>query len=562
MRCNTAKICFLVFLLLEGTNSLIVAKPLRNNYFKVAQRNQISKERLNGNSKVRSRWLLKQTQNGKELTQITNNNSKKSQSIRKIPLLQDDLAPLYAPPNLSLPQKPSEARIKEFYPLKISDLEKVIESNNPTLKIYREQITQQSYNLMKSIATWYPTIDLSASPQYLEGENYKDSSSDTRSEQWKTTLSVEINWDLIDPARNPEIAAAKATFEKAKSSYLIQLRSIYLEALNTYFLLQKSDEGVRIGKESIKASQISLKDAEARFESGIGTRLEVLEAETQLARDKRLLTNKLGEQDKNRSLLSSILNLPPQIKPIAASPPQLIGIWNASLEESITSALAFREELENIRLDISINNSNANAALALSQPRLSIYNTFSNSYTEGKLASINQDGSSISNTIGLRATWRVFDGGRAKYGYKYNKQISKVSEAKFADQRNKIRQEVETSFYQLRSANQDIASSTREVIAARESLRLARLRFQAGVATQREVVNNQRDLTQAEVGYVEAIANYNTSITKLQKDTGIDFEKACEPHKTKAKNSKVISNVHIESFPVIESCQKVSNLNK
>ena len=543
-------------MLLQGSNSLRAAEPISNQGIKSRYSLLHQQINQNTNSKVRSHWFLTNAEKGKRLVKLSKSSLKKSKLLAKN-IIENELSTLKGPDHLSLPTKPSDIRTEGQYPLKIIDLPELVEKNSPQLEVYRRQIEQEKYNLRNAISAWYPTIDLSASPQYLEGENYYDSGTDTSTDRWQTTLSIEINWDLIDPSRTPEIAAAKDKYEKSKTAYLIQLRDLKLEAENIYFLLQKSDEGVRIGKESMKASKISLRDAEARFEAGLGTRLEVLEAETQLARDRRLLTKKLGEQSINRSSLKSILNLPNKITPIAASSSQIIGIWDASLEESIISAYTFRQELENIRREISINNSNANIALAATQPKLSIFNTYSNSYREGKLASVKQDGSSTSNTVGLKATWRIFDGSKAISNYNYNKQMAKASEAKFADERNNIRQDIEKDFFQLKTANQDISSSTREVIAARESLRLARLRFKAGVTTQREVVNNQRDLTQAEVGYAEAITNYNQSITKLQRKTGIDYQIACKPPKIIPRlNRKTnVNNLDLESFPVIKPCQ-------
>ena len=73
---------------------------------------------------------------------------------------------------------------------------------------------------------------------------------------------------------------------------------------------------------------------------------------------------------------------------------------------------------------------------------------------------------------------------------------------------------MEVNFFNLQTAKDEINSSSREVLAAKESLRLARLRFQAGVNNQREVVNNQRDLTEAEVSYSNAIADYNKNIQR------------------------------------------------
>ena len=418
--------------------------------------------------------------------------------------------------------------------------------------------------MLAAIAAWYPTVNLTANglPQYLAGDQYRnpDFLSSQRGEslridprtgkppvnaltkrpytpyktsgQWTANFSAQVEWKLIDPARVPQIASARDSYEKARDTYLISLRELRLNTATQYFNLQRQDEQVRIGQQSVRVSLVSLRDARARFEAGVSTKLEVLEAETQLARDQQLLSQALGKQDKARRALAALLDLPQDVTPTAATPARVRGVWQPSLQESIVAAYAFREELDRFILDISINNSNANAALAAVQPILSLVNTFSTSRTQGQTAvevvKMADYTWSASNTVALNATWNIFDGGRARAQYRLNKQKAEESEFNFASERDKIRQEVEDSFFDLRTANQDIYTTSREVLSSRESLRLARLRFQAGVTTQREVVDTQRDLTNAEVRYADAVTTYNTSLAQLRRRTGLDQVISCE----------------------------------
>ena len=133
----------------------------------------------------------------------------------------------------------------------------------------------------------------------------------------------------------------------------------------------------------------------------------------------------------------------------------------------------------------------------------------------------------VQNTTALTARWRLFDGGRARAEYRRLKQAAEESAYNFAQSRDAIRLEVEQSFIDLRAAIQSIETTTSEVLSARESLRLSQLRVQAGVATQREVVDNQRDLTSAELRYAGAINDYNTSLAELRRRTGLDALIAC-----------------------------------
>ena len=505
--------------------------------------------------------------------------------------LSPELAPLTAPPSLALPDQPDQVRIRELRPLTLSEAERLTEVNNPSLKAAASQVDQAKSQLLAAISRWYPTVSLRANglPQYFEGEQYRNpdfvpplidpvtrarvtdpktgqpiTSPYNLSSQWRANFSAQVSWNLIDPARVPQIAAARDSYEKARDSYLIALRDLRLQTATQYFNLQRQDEQVRIGQQSVRVSLVSLREARARFEAGVATKLEVLEAETQLARDRQILSNALGSQDKARRGLASLLDLPQDVTPTAASAARVTGIWQPSLEESIVAAYAFREELDRFILDISINNSNANTELSAVQPILSLVNTYSTSRTQGQVNIPSQIGTNMGdytwssdNAVSVNVQWNIFDGGRARAQYRLNKQRAKQSEFNFASERDKIRQEVEESFYDLRTSKQDIHTTSRQVLTARESLRLARLRFQAGVTTQREVVDTQRDLTQAEVSYASAITSYNTSLAQLRRRTGLDQVIACSavPMSSQKPTEDNDYVVPIEPVPNRPACQ-------
>tara|TARA_B100000965_G_scaffold191170_1_gene159601 strand:- start:1320 stop:2861 length:1542 start_codon:yes stop_codon:yes gene_type:complete len=438
------------------------------------------------------------------------------------------------PAYLSLPSSKKEVLVRTYQKIKLNQLENILIKNNPTIKIYSEKIDQAKSLLKNSLSFWYPNLNLTANgiPQYLESNNYYDSIPDTSSKQWSSSISAQIQWDIVNPARIPEIAAARDSLEKAKYSYSIIMKDIQLEAKKRYFNLQKANEEIKVAEKSIESSTIGLKDAETRFNAGIGTKLEILEARTQLARDQQLLNTKKSEQKIGQRSLAEILNLPEDVTPIIDSKTQLIGIWNTSLEESIISAYSKREELNNILLDISISNSDANSALASGQPKISIVNTFTSTFNKGELNKVspntNNESSVFSNTVGLNASWYIFDGGSSKSLYKFNKSKSKEAKINFAKKRASIRKEVEEVFFKLESAKLNISASHSEVLSAEESLRLANLRYKSGITTQREIVNHQRDFTDSKVRYIVAVTDYNILLVDLSRKTGLDNIQPCE----------------------------------
>ena len=511
-----------------------------------------------------------------------------------VDVLPPPLLPLSAPPSLALPDAPAQVRIGELRPLTLEEALQLAEFNSPKLKAAASQVDQAKSALRAAIAAWYPTVDLTASglPEYFKSYSYqnpdfvpdrivrkptgqfnddtgeeitrpvtRDGYNERYGREWRLNVNLKVSWDLINPARVPQIAAARDQFERAGDSYLIALRDLRLEAATAYFDLQEADEGVRIGQASVKASLVSLRDARARFNAGVNTKLEVLEAETQLARDRNLLTTNLGQQAVSRRNLAVVLDLPQDVTPTAATPARPLGLWEPSLQESIVAAYNYREELDQLILDISINNSQANASLAAVQPVLSFVNSTTTTRTQGQLKQPSSDidmGNftyGLTNSAALTASWRLFDGGRARAEYRRSKQAADESRFNFARTRDQIRLDVEQSFYNLRTAIQSIDTASSEVLSSRETLRLSQLRVQAGVSTQREVVDSQRDLTQAEIRYASAIRDYNTSLAQLQRRTGLDALVACNAVSLPAtKPEPNQQSIPIEPTPLKSAC--------
>jgi len=488
--------------------------------------------------------------------------------------LDPSLQNLAAPATLALPNKPEQVRIAELRPLSLKDVENLAEVNNPNLKAIASQVDQAQSQLRTQIAAWYPNLSLSTQnfPSYTGGNQrssirvanplqqtlQKDYDYTSR---WDMGAQLSAQWDLINPQRVPQIAAARDQFEQSKNQYLIALRELRLQAAQAYFELQFSDEAVRIGQDSVRASIVSLRDASARFQAGVATKLEVLEAETQLARDQQLLTDALSQQSVSRRDLARLLDLPQNVSPTASQPLKPLGVWTPSLQESVIAAYAFREELDNALLDISAANSQANSALGAVQPFLSIFNNLSGFRFQGSETVLvdlpGRSGWAVENSIGLQASWNIFDGGAARAQYRQAKQRAQENSFRFADTRDRLRFEVEQSFYQLRQANRNIQTTSRQVISSREALRLARLRFQAGVSTQREVVDNQRDLTQADLAYAQALAAYNDALATLRRRTGLDQIAVCQAVSLPASKSidDASNSVPVPPDPLKPACQ-------
>ena len=486
--------------------------------------------------------------------------------------LDPALQRLAAPATLALPTKPDQVITVEMRPLSLKEIENLAEVNNPSLKAIASQVDQAQSNLRVQLAAWYPTLGIAANgfPNYTGGNQRQTDANPatlangniyTFTNRWAMTSTLTAQWDLVNPQRVPEVSAARDQFERAKNQYLIALRELRLQAAQAYFELQDSDERVRIGQTSVRASLVSLRDAKARFQAGVATKLEVLEAETQLGRDQQLLADSISQQSIARRDLARVLGLPQNITPTASDPLRPIGVWQPSLQESIIAAFTFREELDNAILDISASNSQANTAIGQVQPFITIVNSLLSTRYQGAESIVvdlpGTSGWAVENSVGLNLKWNILDGGAARAQYRQYKQKAQENAFNFAKTRDQLRFDVEQSFYRLGNSSRNLQTTSKEVMSSREALRLARLRFQAGVTTQREVVNNQRDLTQAETRYADALFNYNSQLAELQRRTGLDLIAVCRgPQLPAIKPTQDSTDaVPVPPSPQIQPCQ-------
>jgi len=153
------------------------------------------------------------------------------------------------------------------------------------------------------------------------------------------------------------------------------------------------------------------------------------------------------------------------------------------------------------------------AALAALGPQVSLFAQYS-------VSNPTNDGDPDFNDIyqvGAQVDLALFEGGAARARARQQEISGAIAENDFANTRNTVRFEVEQAFLSLQANQANIGTAEIGLEQAVEALRLARLRFQAGVGTQTDVLNSQTDLTQAQGNQVRAILGYNRSLVTLQR---------------------------------------------
>ena len=123
---------------------------------------------------------------------------------------------------------------------------------------------------------------------------------------------------------------------------------------------------------------------------------------------------------------------------------------------------------------------------------------------------------------GLRLNWRLFDGGISAGQVAASRAGAERLSLASARERNRIRQELETAFFDHEASLAQVLAARAAYRAAREALRDARARYGIGLADYTDVSDSLRELTVAMEAKAEAITLANLSYARLLRELTLE----------------------------------------
>jgi OMF family outer membrane factor len=440
-------------------------------------------------------------------------------------IIKKDSAPENLNPNANpqfFPTKPQEVDIKTVQPVTLNQAIELALRNNKDLQIARQQLERSRAGLNDALAALYPTLSINT--QFDQGRSSSSDLQNQFSEQllqftgaalFSTNVrgGAELNYNIYTGERR---SATIARAERQVRFQELQVERISEEtrfnAADAYYRLQRADAEVAIAQAAVEDTSQTLRDAQLLFQAGLGTRFDVLRGEVDLARAQQQLTQAIATQRTARRTLAQILSVGQQVELTAADEIRPAGTWSLSLDESIVQAYKNRAELEQRLLEKEIGEKNSLIALADIKPTVSFFTRYDFIDNFNDTVGVGQG-----YILGARMQWTFFDGGSAAARAEQAYRDMDIADTNFAKDRNEIRKNVEEGFFNMTASKENIPVTLLNVQRAEESLRLARLRFQAGVGTQTDVINAQRDATDARNQYLQSIIQYNQSLNTLQR---------------------------------------------
>ena len=442
--------------------------------------------------------------------------------------LPPPLADLAAPSPLSGTELLDSIEYQRLRPLSLQEAQQLAQANHPALQSAIVEVESREAQLETVFSIWKPQVTLKSSsglPSLQLEHQYSQDTFYPRAELG-TSLNVESSWLWRDPQRDARIAAELHALDQVKTQRQLLQSEVKLQVAESYYGLQRADAGVELRSAAIQATQATLKISRARYRAGVAARLDVLQAQAQLIEDEALLAHAEAQQTIARRHLARVLNLPQGVIPTARDANIQQGRWDATLGESLAAAFSTREELQQFLSAIQEREERAKEALAALKPTLSLFvmgswDQASGNVLSDALPAESQFRGRISTAMGMRFTLPINDGGSAHAAARRWRLEAQKQHYLLADARNTFQQQVEKAFYNLHAQADTLELRAQQVMAQEEILNLTTARYEAGVGTQQDVLEQQTALTRTSIEHAQAVLDYNLSLAQLHRYTGL-----------------------------------------
>jgi outer membrane protein TolC len=147
------------------------------------------------------------------------------------------------------------------------------------LQDLREQVELQKLNIVSAKSGYKPTI------QAFAGYNWQNSSfsTDVGDELDGWSVGGQLTWNIFDGALTVgKVQQAKALYKKSQTELEDRSRQIELDVRTAYSDFLEAKEVLDSQTKVQEQAEEALREANARFDAGTGTQLDVLDAETSL----------------------------------------------------------------------------------------------------------------------------------------------------------------------------------------------------------------------------------------------------------------------------------------
>lgn len=404
---------------------------------------------------------------------------------------------------------------------------------NPQIRAARFAVRAGEYNRLAQLGEFGFKVDVAYNVEHAIGS---DNSSQTRfisnnvdapDNLYTFTASLTqplfTGFRLLNSYQRAKLAKeqAEAQLRQAELQLMLSIQTNYLELLRARMDLRSREDAVARLESQLKVSQ-------AFYDVGLQPRLDVLQAETELANARQLQLNAQNRVSTQVIRLNTLLDLPIDA-PVRYEGDLDYMPFDMALDRSLELAYAQRPNLNIARKSVEIAQRDAGIVASRFYPNVNAQLSYTTVGDDPSASGYDDFDTETSDTsIGAFLNWNVFEWGSTYNSYLAAKQNVSQLESALANERLNVGFEVKANLLAIQEAADRIRAGKTSIVASREGFRMALARYQAQVGTYTEVLDAQSNVTQSEALLAQALSDYQTAIANFYASIG-EFNPALRP---------------------------------
>ncbi|MGC8783390.1 MAG: TolC family protein [Armatimonadota bacterium] len=300
---------------------------------------------------------------------------------------------------------------------------------------------------------------------------------------------------------------ANLDVQRTRNEVVLQVKQAFYDVL-------RAQELVKVAEEALQNAEVRRKLAQAAVDAGVSPKLDVMRADAAVAAAQQAVITARNALQLAKAAFNNVLGRrvdePVELIPADEPEPEMTD-FNRYLQE----ALSKRPELIQANLGVSLSEKQITAAKRDQLPSLVVRGQWDFNL---KTSTFQPRESSFTTIAALQ--FKIWDSGQTQG--RVEQARADVDKAKVAVEnvREGIALEVRSAYLSLQEAREKVAAAEKGLQAATESLRVARLRYEAGVSTQLELSDAELAYTQAEQNLVNARYDLRVAWARLEKAMG------------------------------------------
>ncbi|MBI2467962.1 MAG: TolC family protein [Candidatus Rokubacteria bacterium] len=380
---------------------------------------------------------------------------------------------------------------------------------HPSIRAAQQGRTAAETRVPQAQSAYFPTLD------WLSSANRSRTFFSSIGRGVTSTLfstGVEGRQLLFDFGRTGALVEeARANFRATDAELERVRQAVVLNVRQSYLVLLQARRLVGVAEASLQRAELNLRSARGFFEVGTKPKSDVTRAEVDVANARVSVIRARNAVRLAETSLANALGLDTtpelELQDILAFTPALFEP-QALLQEAFRN----RPELAQARARLEAARAQLAGARAAFGPELSASAAYGGSSAEFPLEE--------RWAVGLQLSWNLFQGGFTINRLRETEALVETAQANAETLELQVRTEVEQSHINVVEAAERITATEKAVESARENLRLAQGRYDAGVGTILDLTDAQLSLSAAEADQVRALTDHQVGLAVLERAIG------------------------------------------